>query len=129
MSTIIHDMSSFSFSSFEEIRFSLKPNSTILKAYIMAQTGSVNSTCHLKSSFDWFSIYHTNLFENQREQNKQLPAVMSNNNHFILLELKFEHDSQSNNSQEHEVFSRYGSANIGRCVLFATRVRKDLFLT
>ena len=85
------------------------------------QTGSVNSTCQLKLPFDRFSSCHTNPFEYHSQQNDQLATVMSNNNRFILLELKFEQDSQSNNSQEHERFSHSGSANNWLCVLFAER--------
>ena len=51
---------------------------------------------------------------------------MSNDNRFILLELKFEQDSQSKNSQEHERFSHYASANNWPCILFDERRSRRL---
>ena len=100
-STICH---SFSFSRFEEINqfqiFHSKFHKT--KSTHDDQTSSVHSTCQLKSPFDRFSSCHTKPFEYHSQQHEQVVPVMSNGNLFILLELKFEKDSQSNNSQEHE---------------------------
>ena len=59
------------------------------------QTGSVNSTYQLKWPFNRFSSCHTNPFEHHNQQKEQLTTVMSNDNLFIFLELKFEQDSQS----------------------------------
>ena len=52
------------------------------------QTSSENSTCQLKSPFDRFSSCHPNPFEYHSQQNEQVATVMSNDNRFILLDLK-----------------------------------------
>ena len=92
------------------------------------QTGSVSSTCQLKLPFDRFSSCQTNSFKYHSQQNEQLTTVMSNNNIFILLELKFEQDSQSNNCQEHDRFSLSDSENNELCMLFAERRSRRLIL-
>ena len=85
------------------------------------QTSSVNSTYQLKSPFNRFSNCRTDLFAYHSQQSEQLATVMSNDNLFILLELKFEQECQSNNMQEHERFFHSTSVNDEPCVLFAER--------
>ena len=115
-STICH---SFSFSRFEEINFKFFTRAKFHKTKSThdGQTSSVNSTGQLKSPFDWLSSCHKKPFEYHSQQNEQLATVMSNDSLFILLEFKFEQDSQSNDSQEHKRFSLSDSANNGLCVL------------
>ena len=65
----------------------------------------------------------TFLNESWDDSSKQLISFL-----FILLELKFEQDSQSNKSQEHWRFSHSGSANNRPCELFAEQQSRRLIL-
>ena len=74
---------SFSFSRFEELnnfKFFTRAKYYKAKSTQDGQTGTVNSTCQLKSPFDMFSRCHTNLLEYHSQQNEQLGTVMSNDN-------------------------------------------------
>ena len=74
---------SFSFSRFEELnnfKFFTRAKYYKAKSAQDGQTGTVNSTCQLKSPFDRFSRCQTNLLEYHSQQNEQLGTVMSNDN-------------------------------------------------